>query len=76
LAARAAEKAGATGDNVSDAVARRRRRTGPGKRALAWAAALTALAAALLAAVLLWPMPVEQSGGGAIDRPRAAPPSR
>ncbi|HVO14821.1 MAG TPA: protein phosphatase 2C domain-containing protein [Alphaproteobacteria bacterium] len=76
LAARAAEKGGPAGDNVSVAVARRRRRTRPGNRALAWAAALTAVAAALLAAVLLWPMPAEQPGRGATDRPRAAPPSR
>jgi hypothetical protein len=76
LVARAVEKGGAAGDNVSVAVARRRRRGRPGNRALAWAAALTAVAAALLALVLLWPAPAGSPADGATDRPRATPPSR
>ena len=53
----AAKRGGPTGDNVSVALARVARRGRPGNRALGWAIALTALAAALLAAALLWPMP-------------------
>jgi len=76
LVARAADKGGPAGDNVTVAAARRRRRTRPGNRALVWAAALTAVAAALLALALLWPVPAESPDRGATDRPSAAPPSR
>ncbi|MGE5147232.1 MAG: PP2C family protein-serine/threonine phosphatase [Candidatus Eiseniibacteriota bacterium] len=57
LVASAAERGGPSGDNVSAALARVARRGRPGNRALAWAIGLTALAAVLLAATLLWPMP-------------------
>jgi serine/threonine protein phosphatase PrpC len=74
LIARAAERGGPTGDNVSVAVARGARRGRPGNRALGWAVALTVAAALLLAAALLWPLPADAPDSGASDRPRAAPP--
>jgi serine/threonine protein phosphatase PrpC len=61
LVANAARRGGAEGDNVSVALARMGAggSTGrrAGSRALGWALALTALAAALLAATLLWHAP-------------------
>lgn len=57
LVASAAGRGGPAGDNISVAMARVARRGRPGNRALAWAIGLTALAAILLAATLLWPMP-------------------